>query len=138
MLNPEVIELLDDPDLGGGVAFLVVRKTNKRSLLEPEGVTEEFLTGTGNIQPSGPDQIQVLPEEMRHDKVIVIYTTFAFHMGEDGSGGYTSPDLVLWDGRMWDVLQVDDWAKWGYHVAYATERKGRMPDAYAARMADLL
>lgn len=123
MLNPEVIELLDDPDLGGGVVFTVKRTTRKRSLISTDTLTTDYLRGTGNIQPAQPDDIQLLPDENKHKKVIVIYSTFNFQLGEDGDAKHTEADVVLFDGHAWDVLQVNNWSKWGFHVAYATVRE---------------
>ena len=40
MLNPDVTEILDDPEVGGGVSFQVKRTTNARVLGSVEQTTE--------------------------------------------------------------------------------------------------
>lgn len=138
MLNPVVIELLDDPELGGGVPFLVVRETHRRSLIDDDSIDQVILRATGNIQPSQPDNLQMDPDEDVHNKEIVIRSTFKFQLGINGKTTHSPPDVVLWDGLVWDVMRVDDWAQWGFQTAYATERKEAVPDAYAAAMATKL
>ena len=135
MLNPDVIELLDDPELGGGVAFLVARTSRRRSLTAEDTLATEYFRATGNIQPAQTDDLQLLPDENRSQKVIVIRSVFTYQIGSDGLAGHTQPDRVIFDGRSWDVLRVDDWSAWGFHTAYATMRKEALSDEDAAAVA---
>lgn len=111
MLQPEVVELLDDPELGGGIPFLIARTTVTRSLTAERTESIAYFRATGNIQPAQTDDLQLLPDENRQSKVIVIRSVFKFQIGSDGARTHIEPDVVLWDGAAWDVLRVDDWSK---------------------------
>lgn len=126
MLNPDVTELLDDPELGGGVSFLVIREQRRRTLVagSSEQVTITKITATGNIQPADIEALQLFPEEDRSDKVIVIYTKFAFQLGADGDSEYMPADIVIYDHMAWKVTRVNHWSKWGFTIAYATHVEG--------------
>ena len=130
MLNPDVTDLLDDPELGGGVAFTVVRQTRRRTLsaYQDEEVTPEKFTATGNIQPAQEEALNLLPEEDRSERVIVIRSTFVFQLGHDDGSEYVQPDFVIYDDAVWKVERMDHWTAWGFTVAYAVLQKGESPD----------
>lgn len=130
MLNPDVTELLDDPDLGGGVAFTVYRQTRKRTLAagQNEKVSSEKLDATGNIQPAGEEALNLLPEEDRSERVIVIRSTFIFQLGNDEAHSYTPSDLVIYDDAVWKVTRMDHWTQWGFTTAYAVLQRGVDPN----------
>lgn len=120
---PDVTFLLDDPDLGGGVAFTVIRQSRILSLVSDVSVTTESIQATGNIQPAQPEDLQQLPEEQRHETVIVIRSTFNFRLASEEDGVQYLPDEVEYNGNRWKVTRVDQWAAWGFTTAWATLRR---------------
>ena len=119
MLMPDVTAILYDPEVGGGVSFTVKRITNTRV---KGGVTrtETTYNAVGNIQPFEDSSQSSTIEDLRK-KSIVIRTTFEFKVGENnGEVTYDGPDEIVWDGHTWRITRIDDWAKWGFTVAYAT------------------
>jgi len=119
MLMPDVLEILNDPEVGGGVAFKVRRVTNTRKL---GGVTRtvQLFDVTGNIQPQDKS-VQASTTEDSLSESIVIRAPFEFSVGgSDGEVSFNGEDEILWDGRVWRVVRIDNWSKWGFSVAYAT------------------
>ena len=133
MLNPDVTELLDDPDLGGGESFTVVRETRRRSLAanQSEQVIRRRFAVTGNVQPAQTEDLQLLPEENRSERVIVIRSKFTFELGTDGKSSYAPADLIIYDGKVWKATRVDHWSAWGFTTTYAVLQRGVVPDGLA-------
>ena len=143
MLNPDVTEILDDPEVGGGIAFQVRRVLNKRT----KGSVEREVTlldATGNIQPQELNIQSSTVEDLLTEQ-IVIRSVFPFTVGEnDGDltpvpvdpsattqegedppepqyvATFCGPDEVLWNNKVWRVTRVENWSEWGFTVAYAT------------------
>lgn len=63
------------------------------------------------------------PEDKKN-VTMVIRSTFAFQLGHQIKGGQVDPDKVLYNEKMYRVLQIEDWSQWGYTVAYITLDKG--------------
>lgn len=126
MLLPDVREVIDDPELGGGEPFTVVREVRKRTLTagQNETVTRTRINLTGNIQPASTEDLQRLKEEEQSERVIVIRSLFQFSLGEDSGSGYTAPDLVIYLGEVYKITRVDQWTQWGFNTAYAAQQKG--------------
>ncbi|MBP5460617.1 MAG: hypothetical protein J6Y20_00620 [Lachnospiraceae bacterium] len=119
MLLPDVTEILDDPEVGGGQSFQVIRRTVSRGLGTANS-TETTYNVTGNIQPQDLSA-QTSTSEDTETETIVIYAIFSFQTGEnDGNGPYTSADEILYDGKRYRVTRVNNWSKWGFSIAYAT------------------
>ena len=119
MLMPDVREILNDPEVGGGVAFQVRRVTNTRVL---GSVTRTVTTYdvTGNIQPVELSVSASTTEDLLTEN-IVIRAEFEFKVGNNNGGvSFEGEDEVLWDGKTWRVTRVEDWSKWGFSTAYAT------------------
>jgi len=118
MLMPDVTAILNDPEVGGGVAFQVRRVENERSLgsvIRHETVYDCI----GNIQP---EELSVLASttEDQLSESIVIWSTFAFNVGiNTGGDSFMGEDEVLWDGKVWRVTRVENWKDWGFTVAHA-------------------
>ena len=126
MLMPDVTEIIDDPEIGGGQPFDVVRQIRHRTLAagKNEQVINKWLHATGNIQPAGEDALQLMPEEDRSSKTIVIRAKFAFQLGNDNASSYTPADIVIYIGEVYKVTRLEDWSSWGFQTAYATLQKG--------------
>ena len=132
MLLPDITHVIDDPEVGGGVRFTVVRQSRKRTLVAgaSEKTVNEKLIATGNIQPAQTSDLQLFPEEQRNTKIIVIRSTFTFQLGDDNGSGYNPTDYVIYQGEVYKVTRIDMWQSWGFQTAYATLQKGVKPDDY--------
>lgn len=118
MLMPDVTEIIDDPEVGGGQEFTVRRVTNSRTLGRVERKTT-LIEVTGNIQPQDKSaQASTLEDTLSES--IVIYARFAFTAGENNGGEFIGADEILYDDKVYRVTQVNNWAKWGFSIAYAT------------------
>lgn len=118
MYMPNVTEILDDPELGGGVEFIVERK----SLVRNRGtftVKPVQYTATGNIQPSEKRMSQTSPEDQKIEE-IVIRTTFELQDGSHDDEGIVGTDEIIYNRKRYRVTRINDWAEWGFTEAYAT------------------
>ena len=70
MLDPDVTEILDDPEVGGGVSFLVRRPKETRVKGSVE-LTYEEIHGTGNIQPAEKSATQGVNEDQLNEQIVI-------------------------------------------------------------------
>ena len=119
MLMPDVTEILNDPEVGGGQAFTVRRVQNVRVLGGVERKVTTYAV-TGNIQPQELSVQSSTVEDLRNES-IVIRAMFDFKVGNnEGGSAFDGEDEVLWDGAVWRITRVENWIKWGFTTAYAT------------------
>lgn len=118
MLMPDVTPILDDPEVGGGVSFQVIRNTAVRSLGGYTKTVQTF-SETGNIQPQEMSNQASTPED-KLEESIVIYTTFSLQTGSNTGSSIVESDIVQYDNLYWRVTRVENWSKWGFTRAYAT------------------
>lgn len=121
MLMPDVTEILNDPEVGGGQAFRVLRNSAVRS----RGgyiKTPTVYNATGNVQPQDKSNQSSTTEDLLTE-TIVAYSTFCFQTGSNTGSAIVEADIILYDDKQWRVTRVDDWSKWGYTRAYATRVK---------------
>lgn len=118
MLQPDVTAIIDDPEVGGGIAFQVIRETSVRSISGYTKSTETF-SATGNIQPQDKSNQASTPEDKLTES-IVIYTTFALQTGSNNGETIVEADIIFYRGLHWRITKVDDWSEWGYTRGYAT------------------
>ena len=128
MLMPDVTPILDDPEVGGGQGFQVLRTRTTRTFntqTQKLGETPQTqtLNATGNIQPQTKNVQPSTAEDLLNEG-IVVYSTFIFQTGSTDSTGFTGPDEILYNGIKWRVTQVDNWKEWGFNIAYATRVRG--------------
>jgi len=70
-----------------------------------------------SVQPTGSEDVQLLPEGLRAKKAITIYGTFPFATAEQGA---EPCDQVVYRGETFDVHSVRDWdLVGGYRKAIA-------------------
>lgn len=119
---PDVLENLNDPELGGGVAFQVKRTVNTRAMGNVTQETE-YLNVTGNIQPQTKSSQASTPEDPRTEE-IVIYAAFEFQLGANDGDKFTGPDEILFNGNTYRVTRVNNWSDWGFSIAYAERVMG--------------
>ena len=115
----DIISAIMDPELGCS-AFTVERLTYTRTA---DGTTSRGVIhqAMGCVHPGTPEMIQLLPEEVRHEEFIAIYTDFALSLGADHGSAYTGPDRIHWNGETWRVVRVRDWAMFGYYQGLAVK-----------------
>ena len=116
----DITSAIFDPELGC-TAFTVERITYTR---RREGTTSRSATeqALGCIHPGTPEMLQLLPEEEKNERFIVIYTDYALSTGTheaDGAVSFTGPDRIHWGGKTWRVVRVREWQNFGYCQAYA-------------------
>ena len=114
---PDVLDIIDDPEVGGGVPFQVRRVLNKRIMGDVKQ-TEEIFNATGNIQPSEKTSQASTPEDIKTER-IVIYSTFEFIMGANNGAEFTGPDEILHNGNTYRLISVENWKEWGFMIAHA-------------------
>ncbi len=120
-LDPDVLEIIDDPDVGGGVAFTVIRtKLTRTKSSVTKGTTE--IHATGAIQPVTKTATPGDAEDILNEQ-IVIYTTCILQAGGKMNGGNYAADEILYRGLRWRVNSVDNWAEWGFTVGHATRMR---------------
>lgn len=119
MLLPDVTQIIDDPEVGGGQTFQVYRVTNTR-VMGGVNRSEQVITCTGNVQPQSLTSQSSTIEDIRNE-TIVVYSRFTFTVGEnDGEVSFVGPDEILYGGKRYRVTTVNNWAEWGFTIAYAT------------------
>ena len=128
MLMPDVTPILDDPEVGGGQSFQVLRTRTTRTFntqTEKLGETPQTQTfnATGNIQPQAKNVQPSTAEDLLNEG-IVVYSTFIFQAGSTDDTGFTGPDEIIYNGIRWRVTQVDNWKEWGFNIAYAMRVRG--------------
>ena len=79
-----------------------------------------------NVQPAGVDAIKMLPEGIRLDNVIVLYSRDEIATADAKS---TESDLVQWNGGWYRVFKVRHWEAYGYYETFA---EGVLPGAVPA------
>lgn len=122
MLDPDVLEILDDPEVGGGVPFQVRRKTVTRDR-GTDKVTEEIFDLTGSIQPQDKSNQSSTAEDLKTE-IIVVRAVFEFQTGTNNGAIQTQTDEILWKNAVYRVTRVEDWSEWGFTTAYATKDMG--------------
>ena len=112
-----VTDAIFDPELGM-TAFSVSRPVYTRT---PAGVTEQEAVSSalGTIHPAAAEEVQLLPEEHRHETAIVIHTDFALSTGKDRGKSYDGPDRISWNGNNYRVVAVREWSAFNYYRALA-------------------
>ena len=118
MYYPDVTAILDDPEVGGGVDFIVERK----SMVRNRGtftIKPTTFSATGNIQPVEKGFNQLSPEDQKNEQ-IVIRTTFVLLDGSHNADGVTGTDEVIYQNKRYRVTKVNNWEDWGFVEAYAT------------------
>ena len=114
MLSPDVLEIIDDPEIAGGQPFTVLRKTLTRVRGGVNESVDEYAV-TGNIQPAGKG-VSPSQSEDEQNESITIWTKFTLQCGEPG----TAADEIVFNGKRWRLTSVDDYSGWGFTIGHAT------------------
>ena len=111
-------QIFTDADLGAA-EFSIVRKTWTVESGVPELIDLEEIFACGIIHPADPARLDLLPEESRHDPIVLIHSTEPLSLGERADDSWTSPDEILCQGHAYRVLQVREWQSHGFWKAWA-------------------
>ena len=98
----------------GATSFLLERSTFSHAGGQTLPVSTEQITSSGIICPGTPDMIEQLPEEHRHEEFIVVFSTMELSLGTKDGVRYTAPDRIHWVGRLWRLVRLRDWSRYGY------------------------
>ena len=119
-LLPDITGLLDDPDVGGGQAFTIIRTTVQRSKGRASTPTVRRIPATGSVQPVGENTLNQLPEGDREDAVYIIRSLTPFQNGSSSGTEDVLPDEVEYCGERYKLLKTKEWRAWGMNVAILT------------------
>lgn len=110
--------LFSDPALGG-TAFTVTRK-----LFRPVNGVNTFQSSSatsaaGCVHPASPEDLTLIPEEVRRRETIVLYSAVPLSLGSDGSPDASAPDEITWNGKTYRLIRVKDWSPMGFCQGWA-------------------
>ena len=106
-----------DPEMG--MTTFAVRRLTYEFNSNSDPSEETFLGVLGSIHPAAPEQLELLPEEERHDDYIYVHTEFACQLGKDLRDKMVAPDRIIWNGAQWRVVRVKDWSVFGFYNVLA-------------------
>jgi hypothetical protein len=109
----DVSELMTDSDFTDSVTLITrVQAINEYG---ENVLTETSTTATMIVQPASPHDMEFLPEGGKiHETKSVFYKgVFSDMVGS----GYT--DIILWNGKRYQVVPVDDFTNWGVGYTHA-------------------
>ena len=110
----------DDPELGCS-EFSIVRKTWTQDSGIPELVDLEEIFACGTIHPADPTRLDLLPEESRHDPIVLIHSTEPLSLGDQNGSTWTSPDEIHCGNGIYRVFQVRPWQAFGFWKGWAVQ-----------------
>ena len=117
----DMFPVVSDPEMGC-TSFMVERITYTRNR---EGTTSSVRTEqiSGCIHPGAAEVLKLMPEEVKNEQFIVIYTDYALSTGtpEDAGASFIGADRIHWNGQVWRVVKVRDWSAFGYVQALAVK-----------------
>lgn len=119
MLNPDILSVLNDHDVGGGQPFTIIRATATRVKGRDTAPTLQTIEATGSVQPADRNALEQIPEGDRDNDVIVIRTETMIQNGETTDTGDVMPDEILYHDHRYKVIRTGEWQRWGMYVAYA-------------------
>ena len=112
--------LFTDPDLGAE-EFCILRKTWTQESGVPEMIDLQEIIAFGIIHPADPAVLDLLPEESRHEPIILIHSTEPLSLGCSEGTCWTAPDEIHWNDRVFRVFQVRPWQAYGFWKGWAVE-----------------
>lgn len=112
--------VLTDPELGAA-EFTILRKTWTGDYGIPQLIDLEEIHAAGIIHPADPTRLDLLPEESRHEPIVLIHSTEPLSLGSGDSETWTAPDEILWESRTFRVFQIRPWQAYGFWKGWAVE-----------------
>ena len=115
-------DIATDPELGGS-AFTILRDhmilQSGESLLESRKSFATF----GVVQPARDQDLSLVPEEYRSEKLYTFYSPIPFSLGSrPDAAHFTAPDRIVWQDRCFLVIAMKDWTPFGFSRAIAVEK----------------
>lgn len=83
---------------------------------DPKAIT---LTISASVQPFQMHELNALPEGVRDNEWLWVYTREQLYGSTEGKSG----DIFVWRGHKWKVARVEEWKHGGYTRAMATKMK---------------
>lgn len=74
---------------------------------------------TANVQPASPFELEQFPEGSRVKGTMVFRTTSRLYITQEDEGSGMVSDMLIWKGRRYKVMQVNDYGHYGYYEAFA-------------------
>ena len=112
--------LLSDPEMNG-TEFTIVRRTWTQESGVPLQIDVSEIIACGTIHPADPTRLDLLPEESRHEPIVLIHSTEPLSLGSRNDEAWTAPDEVHCGGRIYRVFQVRPWQAFGFWKAWAVQ-----------------
>lgn len=112
--------VLSDPEMGAG-EFTILRKTWTQENGVPRMVDLEEIHAFGIVHPADPTRMDLLPEESRHEPVVLIHSTEALSLGELAGDTWTAPDEIRFGDRAYRVFQIRPWQAYGFWKGWAVQ-----------------
>lgn len=115
----DVSELMDDPDFVSPDPVVLIRRKQAVNNFGEGELTETSTGIVGIVQAGAGDMLERLPDAAKLNETIRIWTRTVLQAEGEGDG---YADLILWQGRRWQVMPRMYWGNWGngYTKAIAT------------------
>ncbi len=107
MAQIDVTELFTDPDFVDAMSLIT-----RHPMVNTKGenfMNEVVLDSVGSVQPASGKTISRLPEALR----VADVSSFWFKGEIVTSALNKYPSIIVFKGKRYQVLQVDDWTNWG-------------------------
>lgn len=113
----DVSELIGDPDFFRTIG----RRRVTGTTFANEGVASPTYGPAVDIdacvQPSSPDIVKTLPEGVRIEDTVMVFTACGTLQEGDQTG--KASDVLIVDGKSYRLIQLEDWEANGYQMAIA-------------------
>lgn len=107
MSRIDVTELMHDPDFVGPITHIF--RTSRLNQFGENVLTECAKETQGSVQPISGKEIQKIPESLRVADMMTFY--FEGEIIAAPQGKY--PDILVFNGKRYQVMTVNDWSAWG-------------------------
>lgn len=79
----------------------------------------------GIIQPSTPEELEMLPEGDRVKGAFTFHSSNAiYHTGVNNDGVESTSDIIAWHGQNYRIVFVAPWQDFGYYKAIGVRMSG--------------
>jgi galactose-6-phosphate isomerase len=114
MATIDLSDIVDDVDFD--MEFRVVQAIEIVGSNGRATFTNKTIKTHGSVQPATPRGLQLLPDSVRVEGALTIYTRYPLRIND----GVRAADTVLWEGRRYVVSNVQPWSQWGRGFINAT------------------
>lgn len=108
MANINVSELLLDTDFIN--SLVLIHRTSTVNTYGENVISETEQSTVGSVQPISGKDLERVPESLRMHDVRSFWIKAEIVSGEYG-GAY--PDIIVFNGKRFEIKQVESWANWG-------------------------